>query len=115
MAKAAIMAADSKSYEKYDIVQILIDSWKFGNKEYLPTFYLFDLEGSLLEKLPLQTSLYSKTLVDLDGKPLMIKKRRYLFNFDTKLTQLERDSIFNYSEGIKPFTISASDIEEKKE
>lgn len=106
--------ADAGKYDKYDIVEVLEEDRYPGNEVCLPKFLIVKAPGlARADVLHLRVPKLSDTLVDSENVPLMINKRKYIYNFDNKMKSSLLAEIAAYKDGWLIRNIAISDVEQK--
>ncbi len=108
-----------KSFQRYDVVDILPDDISCGNEVYLNEFLVLYVNSSVESLQYLKDSEKIEANPELiissegsEGYSQIIKMRKWFFDFNKKLSAEEINKIRN-SEDIYLVTVSVSDFEEK--
>jgi len=99
-------------FQEEDIIEVVADDFKFGNKEKLGDFLIFIIPNLPLEKaLKYVEPLINVTKYDIDGDPeewdeISIRRYKIPFNVDTIKTAYNQNKVI-------PLIIKESDIIDK--
>lgn len=98
---------------KYDIIDVLDDGANPGNCVCLPEYLVVQVEGQTrMDMLPFSLPEMSSILDPDTKKPAMLQKRKFRFNFDSKMSAKDLNDIKKSTEWLIK-KVSGSDIEEK--